>query len=288
MPRPQRCRKIRSYPEQWSFLPEDGETGQTPVILTLDEYETVRLLDFCGLTQEECAARMEVSRTTVTAIYDSARKKLAEVLVCGRGLRVSGGNVCLELDQFPDLALPKKGRDTMRIAVTYENGQVFQHFGRTPAFKIYDVEEGEIRDSRVVETNGTGHGALAGFLRALEAELDARLVYPRCLGSGVMEAWQPEGPWSRGPYGIEEPDTAASRLVEPEEIDAVLVPCVGFDGALRRLGHGAGYYDRYLPRCTKALCIGVAFEAQRLERVVTGEHDRSLDRIVTEREIIKP
>ena len=48
MPRPQRCRKIRSYPEQWSFLPEDGETGQTPVILTLDEYETVRLLDFCG------------------------------------------------------------------------------------------------------------------------------------------------------------------------------------------------------------------------------------------------
>ena len=171
MPRPQRCRKIRSYPEQWSFLPEDGETGQTPVILTLDEYEAVRLLDFCGLTQEECAARMEVSRTTVTAIYDSARKKLAEVLVCGRGLRVSGGNVRLELDQFPDLALPKKGRDTMRIAVTYENGQVFQHFGRTPAFKVYDVEEGEIRDSRVVETNGTGHGALAGFLRALEAEV---------------------------------------------------------------------------------------------------------------------
>ena len=38
MPRPQRCRKIRSYPEQWSFLPEDGETGQTPVILTLDEF----------------------------------------------------------------------------------------------------------------------------------------------------------------------------------------------------------------------------------------------------------
>ena len=125
-------------------------------------------------------------------------------------------------------------------------------------------------------------------LRALEAELDARLVYPRCLGSGVMEAWQPEGPWSRGPYGIEEPDTAASRLVEPDEIDAVLVPCVGFDGALRRLGHGAGYYDRYLPRCRKALCIGVAFEVQRLELVVTGEHDRSLDRIVTEREIIKP
>ena len=171
MPRPQRCRKIRSYPEQWSFLPEDGESGQTPVVLTLDEYEAVRLLDYCGLTQEECAVRMEVSRTTVTAIYDSARKKLAEVLVCGRGLRVSGGNVRLELDLPTDPALPKKGRDTMRIAVTYENGQVFQHFGRTPAFKIYDAEAGEIRDSRVVETGGTGHGALAGFLKALETDV---------------------------------------------------------------------------------------------------------------------
>ena len=144
----------------------------------------------------------------------------------------------------------------------------------------------ELREAKIVLSYRTLPDEVD--LRALEAELDARLVYPRCLGSGVMEAWQPEGPWSRGPYGIEEPDTAASRLVEPEEIDAVLVPCVGFDGALRRLGHGAGYYDRYLPRCTKALCIGVAFEAQRLERVVTGEHDRSLDRIVTEREIIKP
>ena len=125
-------------------------------------------------------------------------------------------------------------------------------------------------------------------LRALEAELDARLVYPRCLGGGVIEAREAEGPWSRGPYGIEEPDPAASRLVQPQEIDVVLVPCVGFDVGLRRLGYGAGYYDRYLPRCRKALCIGVAFEVQRLELVVTGEHDRSLDRIVTEREIIKP
>ncbi|MBQ9269603.1 MAG: NifB/NifX family molybdenum-iron cluster-binding protein [Oscillospiraceae bacterium] len=59
----------------------------------------------------------------------------------------------------------------MKIAVTYENGQVFQHFGRSPAFKVYDVEEGEIRDSRVVETNGAGHSALGGFLRSLEADV---------------------------------------------------------------------------------------------------------------------
>ena len=53
----------------------------------------------------------------------------------------------------------------MKIAVTYENGQVFQHFGHTEQFKLYDVENGAVVSSRVVDTNGSGHGALAGFLK---------------------------------------------------------------------------------------------------------------------------
>ena len=53
----------------------------------------------------------------------------------------------------------------MKIAVTYENGQVFQHFGHTAQFKLYDVENGAIASSQVVDTNGSGHGALAGFLK---------------------------------------------------------------------------------------------------------------------------
>lgn len=52
----------------------------------------------------------------------------------------------------------------MKIAVTYENGQIFQHFGHTEQFKIYDVENNEIKSSEVVDTDGNGHGALAGFL----------------------------------------------------------------------------------------------------------------------------
>lgn len=52
----------------------------------------------------------------------------------------------------------------MRIAVTYENGQVFQHFGRTEYFKIYDVEDKEIKSADVYGSNGVGHGALAGLL----------------------------------------------------------------------------------------------------------------------------
>ena len=54
----------------------------------------------------------------------------------------------------------------MKIAVTYENGQVFQHFGHTEQFKLYTVENGQITDSQVVDPNGSGHGALAAFLKA--------------------------------------------------------------------------------------------------------------------------
>ncbi|MDO4972744.1 MAG: 5-formyltetrahydrofolate cyclo-ligase [Eubacteriales bacterium] len=123
---------------------------------------------------------------------------------------------------------------------------------------------------------------------ALERVLPARFVYPRCLGGGVMEARQPTGPWKPGLFGIEEPDPACSVLVRPEEIDAVLVPCVAFDESGGRLGHGAGYYDRYLARCPRAARICLAFKAQRLDRVVTEAHDLPMDWIVTEKESIKP
>ena len=59
----------------------------------------------------------------------------------------------------------------MKIAVTYENGQIFQHFGHTEQFKIYDVEEGKIVSSEVIDTNGSGHGALAGLLDGLKADV---------------------------------------------------------------------------------------------------------------------
>lgn len=58
----------------------------------------------------------------------------------------------------------------MKIAVTYDNGNIFQHFGHTEQFKIYEVENGEIKFEAVVDTNGNGHGALAGFLKNMNVD----------------------------------------------------------------------------------------------------------------------
>lgn len=59
----------------------------------------------------------------------------------------------------------------MRIAVTYENGKIFQHFGHTEQFKLYDIQDGKIVNTQVIDTNGSGHGALAGILSAAKADV---------------------------------------------------------------------------------------------------------------------
>ena len=58
----------------------------------------------------------------------------------------------------------------MKIAVTYEDGQIYQHFGHTEQFKLYEVEDGKVVSEEIIDTNGTGHGALAGMLRELGAD----------------------------------------------------------------------------------------------------------------------
>ena len=80
MPRPFRCRRIEQLPVYRSFSPDDITAAES-VQMTVDEYEALRLLDNEGLTQEACADRMNIARTTVTAIYDSARKKVADAIV---------------------------------------------------------------------------------------------------------------------------------------------------------------------------------------------------------------
>ena len=92
MPRPRKYRKVCHFPGVLSFQPEGAAPDKPPVILTVDEYETLRLIDREGLSQEEVGLRMHVARTTVQMIYASARKKLADVLVEGLPLRIEGGD----------------------------------------------------------------------------------------------------------------------------------------------------------------------------------------------------
>ena len=72
----------------------------------------------------------------------------------------------------------------MRIAVTYENGEIFQHFGHTEQFKVYDVAGGKIIVSKVVNTNGNGHGALAEVLTAL----NVKVLICGGIGEGAQKA----------------------------------------------------------------------------------------------------
>ena len=207
MPRPPRCRRICSAPRVERFCPCDVAES-APILLTLDEYEVIRLVDLEEKTHKQCATQMDISRSTVQEIYENARRKLAACLVYGKPLHITGGNVriCRGQEQQSEschraeacdragqdgtggktgvgsacgragksgtcctsgLTSDHKGDIIMRIAVTYENGQIFQHFGHTAQFKIYDVANGEIVRAEVVDTNGSGHGALAGFLMQL-------------------------------------------------------------------------------------------------------------------------
>lgn len=168
MARPVRCRRIQHMPAFRSFSPDDAPEAET-IYLTLDEYETLRLLDDEGMTQEACAKQMNIARTTVTAIYESARKKVAHALVHGKRILIRGGR-CEYIPVPAPKNLRKKGQQAMRIAVTYDNGEIFQHFGHTEQFKLYDVENGEIKSEQIVATNGSGHGALAGFLHSAQAD----------------------------------------------------------------------------------------------------------------------
>ena len=134
MTRPTRCRRICMEPAYDSFFPDGVLTGEE-VIMTLDEYETIRLIDLEEYTQHECAKQMNISRTTVAEIYKSARYKMADSVVNGKQLLITGGNYqfcdgmtspfCKKhcnraVNSVVRSEILKKEGNKMRIAVTYE------------------------------------------------------------------------------------------------------------------------------------------------------------------------
>ncbi|SDY75070.1 DUF134 domain-containing protein [Tindallia californiensis] len=92
MPRPHKWRKVCGLPESDSFGPQtDSLRSKKTIVMSVEEYETIRLIDVEGLNQEACAKQMDVARTTVQKIYNDARKKVGETLVYGYKLKIEGG-----------------------------------------------------------------------------------------------------------------------------------------------------------------------------------------------------
>lgn len=203
LPRPIRKRRVYQQPGSFWFTGNQPSRGE--VVLTLDEFEAVRLCDYVGLEQGEVAKRLEVARSTFQNILNQARKKLAEVLIYGKDLRIEEGSV--EFAQNPEWGccqfilqsiprtgglpdFPKEEQD-MKLAVTYDvqNGEIFQHFGRTENFKVYEVEDGQVKEAHVEGSNGQGHGALAGVLKNLGVEA----LICGGIGGGAQQALKAQG-----------------------------------------------------------------------------------------------
>lgn len=122
-----------------------------------------------------------------------------------------------------------------------------------------------------------------------QAQADGkRVCFPRCASKTEILALLPAAgcDWVSGAFGIREPDPASSERIAPEEIDLVLVPCAAFDRYGGRIGMGAGYYDRYLPQCSNATKMLIAFEVQRARCVFSEPTDIPMHRIATESGIV--
>lgn len=111
-----------------------------------------------------------------------------------------------------------------------------------------------------------------------------RLGVPKCMEKGIMNVYEIHSlqELHPGAYGILEPKEDPERLIQPGEIDFALIPCISCDRSGRRLGHGGGYYDRYLEktRCVKAL---LCREELLVDEIPVEEHDLRMDLVISEK-----
>ncbi|MBR3375534.1 MAG: 5-formyltetrahydrofolate cyclo-ligase [Firmicutes bacterium] len=120
------------------------------------------------------------------------------------------------------------------------------------------------------------------------AERDGKtLAYPLVLSANEMTALVPKSveDWTEGFHGIMEPKKETCAELKPEDIDLVICPCTSFDEKLGRMGMGAGYYDRYLEKCSGAHIVAVAFECQKADSVMRQEWDKPMEMVFTEEKI---
>ena len=162
MPRKPSRKTIRSAPTVRAFMPlgDLPPRGESEIVLLLEEWEALRLVDYAGMEQTKAAQSMGISRQSVQMLVSSARTKLARAAVEGLPLQIIGEQ---ELNDQTNLRYEER-TNKMKIAVTAQHTQVFPHFGRTPEFYLVDADEGKIREEKIIAAPAEGHGALVGFL----------------------------------------------------------------------------------------------------------------------------
>ena len=157
-------RHILAYPPANAFKPCGSFAPQgEPISLSLDEYESIRLLDYKGLQQTEAAEAMRISRPTLTRIYAEARRKIASAIVEGRPLDLSAGNL-----DFDSCKQRKNNIIIMnqKIAIPTCEGKLWPHFGKAPQVTIVTIENGQIKESQTLEAPEHEHGAMPRFIAA--------------------------------------------------------------------------------------------------------------------------
>ena len=173
-----------------------GKEGIT-VILTVDEYETIRLIDKEGFSQEQCGEYMRIARTTVQQIYTSARKKLADALVDGLPIRIEGGDyqLCTGEEEYcgcggcwKHRCHHKKGGNIMKIAIPLDENKmdVCVSFGRAPYFLFSENGKEEILENPAAQAQGGAGIKAAQFIVDQGANA---LVTVRC-GENAAEVFQ--------------------------------------------------------------------------------------------------
>jgi 5-formyltetrahydrofolate cyclo-ligase len=130
--------------------------------------------------------------------------------------------------------------------------------------------------------------------KALDKELN--VIVPVCIKTkneqGLVREilpsrlLDPKSELAEGTFGVLEPKIEFRRPFSPEEIDLVVVPGVAFDERCYRIGYGAGYYDHFLPRCTKALSVALAYEMQIVTDAFPASWDVPVNCIITEKRMI--
>lgn len=177
---------------------------------------------------------------------------------------------------------PEDIRREMRSARNALSPEAVEELSRRIAEKLEELPE--YRQAGIVMI----YRAVQGEVR-LDLLRGKKFIYPLCTGPGEMCALLPLGEeaWRKGAFGIPEPIRELSVEIAPEKIDLVLCPCTAFDTGCRRLGMGGGYYDRFLPRCTKAKFIAVAYEFQRVAALEARSWDIPMDAVVTEERVYR-